>query len=459
MLINNLDIDDLKTKTGDYRKILLSSMNLIADRYESDPDYHWIDTKLNLITGDDFSKDDTLRSKDIVYSWIQGRGLESISLHIEWIRNNCVAKNDLVLAKRLESIIREVSESIIKAKEINAGHLFFSLNPNAKALNRQDDGSWAEKTMSLQDPWNFSDIFASRGLFSGSYILNDDELQSDSAEYVKNVLTGIIERNFETDQLTLSSGNDPGAVKGRYSHAPRMIMIGSLTLLLKHNVKDAFELGVKIIRYILDNYVNINERWPDLKEFDYVEFIKSDGELWYSNGNILSDPGHTLEFVGLSIQFMLAAKSTGLLNPQEELKIENLTSAMFPIFKRSFTNGYDFEHGGIVKLLDLKSRKRINKEMPWWSLPETMRAALGCYAIITDPADRSFCMDSYYLCHNSFFEHYINNNSPGMMAIQSRNENGQVSDSIPAVPDADPGYHTGLALIDCMELINKIIGK
>jgi N-acylglucosamine 2-epimerase (GlcNAc 2-epimerase) len=459
MLINNLDIDDLKTLTGDYREILLSSMNLIADRYESDTDYHWIDTKLNLITGDDFSKDDPLRSKDIVYSWIQGRGLESLSLHIEWLRNNCVAKNDLILAKRLESIIREVSESIAKAKEINAGHLFFSLNPLGKALKRLNNESWVVKTMSFQDPWNFSDIFASRGLFSGSYILHDDALQSDAAEYVKNVLAGIIERNFETDQLALSAGNNPRAVKGRFSHAPWMIMIGSMTLLLKHKVKDAFELGVTIIRYILDNYININGRWPDLKEFDYVEFINSDGDLWYTNGNVLSDPGHALEFVGLSIQFILAANSPGSLNPQEELQIKNLTSAMFPIFKRSFTNGYDYEHGGIVKLLDLISRKRINKEMPWWSLPETMRAALGCYAIITDPVDRSFCMDSYSLCHDSFFENYINDNSPGMLAIQSRDENGQVCDSIPAVPDADPGYHTGLALIDCMELINKIIEK
>ncbi|MCK5201793.1 MAG: hypothetical protein KAR21_25745 [Spirochaetales bacterium] len=101
MLINNPDINNLKAVTGDHREILLSSMNLIADRYESDSDYHWIDTKLNLITGEDFSKDDPLRSKDIVYPWIQGRGLESLSLHIEWIRNNCNAKADLVLAERL----------------------------------------------------------------------------------------------------------------------------------------------------------------------------------------------------------------------------------------------------------------------------------------------------------------------------------------------------------------------
>ena len=34
------------------------------------------------------------------------------------------------------------------------------------------------------------------------------------------------------------------------------------------------------------------------------------------------------------------------------------------------------------------------------------------------------------------------------MAYQTRNASGEPTDVIPATPDADPGYHTGLAIID-----------
>ncbi|MCK5342931.1 MAG: hypothetical protein KAR20_05985, partial [Candidatus Heimdallarchaeota archaeon] len=376
MLIKNPDINDLKAVTEDYRKILLSSMNLIADRYESDTDYHWIDTKLNLVTGEDFSKDDPLRSKDIVYSWIQGRGLESLSIHIEWIRSNCVAKADLVLAKRLESIIREVSESIRKAIKINSGHLFFSISPYGKALNRQNDGNWVERTMSFQDPWNFSDIFVSRGLFAESLISGKDESKLSAIEYIKNIFLGVKEGNFVTDQLSLAIGNPVEAVKGRLSHAPWMILIGSMTLLLKHGVSEALESGIYAIRYILDNHVNMNGKWPNLKEYDYVEFINSNGDLWYTDGEVLSDPGHALEFVGLTSQFLSAVKSIESLKTQKKQELEEITFVLFSIFYRNFTNGFNYESGGIVKLIDLVTRSWLNREMPWWPLPETMKAAL-----------------------------------------------------------------------------------
>ena len=66
-------------------------------------------------------------------------------------------------------------------------------------------------------------------------------------------------------------------------------------------------------------------------------------------------------------------------------------------------------------------------------------------------------MESYSLSHNTFFRNYLYENSPGRLAIQSRDENGNVIDSIPAVPDADPGYHTGLALMDCLAMIDRLL--
>ncbi len=40
------------------------------------------------------------------------------------------------------------------------------------------------------------------------------------------------------------------------------------------------------------------------------------------------------------------------------------------------------------------------------------------------------------------------------MAVQSRDAKGQSIATIPATPDADPGYHTGLSIIDVLNLID-----
>ena len=39
------------------------------------------------------------------------------------------------------------------------------------------------------------------------------------------------------------------------------------------------------------------------------------------------------------------------------------------------------------------------------------------------------------------------------MAVKVRDARGEVVDLVPACPDADPGYHTALSLMDALELI------
>jgi hypothetical protein len=41
------------------------------------------------------------------------------------------------------------------------------------------------------------------------------------------------------------------------------------------------------------------------------------------------------------------------------------------------------------------------------------------------------------------------------MAYQTRNAKGKVVKVIPATPDADPGYHTGLSLIDAIKIMQN----
>jgi hypothetical protein len=63
-------------------------MDMIASRSKEDPQYPWINTKIDIITGKDFDDDDFFKGRNSVYAWIQGRGLEAIGTHLDWLKND-----------------------------------------------------------------------------------------------------------------------------------------------------------------------------------------------------------------------------------------------------------------------------------------------------------------------------------------------------------------------------------
>ncbi len=91
----------------------------------------------------------------------------------------------------------------------------------------------------------------------------------------------------------------------------------------------------------------------------------------------------------------------------------------------------------------------VNADLPWWSIIEAMRAAIGCIPFTSDAFEQRLLLDAYGSCFNALFLHYVSEKSG--FCIQARDEKGDISDTIPAVPDADPNYHTGLPLIFCLE--------
>jgi hypothetical protein len=115
-----------------------------------------------------------------------------------------------------------------------------------------------------------------------------------------------------------------------------------------------------------------------------------------------------------------------------------------------FQLGFNARAGGICKAFDLVSRKKLNTDMPWWNLPETMRAGRELLTLGVARKYHRHIHKIIALCSNSFLKRYVN---PRVhcMAYQTRNARGRVVDVIPATPDADPGYHTGLSIIDFLE--------
>jgi hypothetical protein len=81
-----------------------------------------------------------------------------------------------------------------------------------------------------------------------------------------------------------------------------------------------------------------------------------------------------------------------------------------------------------------------------------MRAALLACAVADDGNDRARCLNVFAKCHNDFTRYYVRPDR-FLMAVQTRNAEGVAIATIPATPDADPGYHTGLSIIDVLNLI------
>ena len=125
LLPDSPSINDVRSVVPDYAAMLVSVMTAIADRYDRRANYPYIDTKINLITGEDFTDSDPLRGHDTIYAWIQGRGLEALVEHCRWLRSHPEIKEGQSLIPRLERILREVSVNLWSVRKRNHGHVFF----------------------------------------------------------------------------------------------------------------------------------------------------------------------------------------------------------------------------------------------------------------------------------------------------------------------------------------------
>ena len=230
-----------------------------------------------------------------------------------------------------------------------------------------------------------------------------------------------------------------------------MLQIPTFTLFLRAGEgSGTIREGLDLIQGILARHVNEEGRFPGLAASDFVEFLGEDGMPF--DGKALSDPGHALEFTGLASRFCAEVearcKDSGTLAETAAIR-----KKLLGVFKRSFTLGFEPVHGGIMKLLDLDAGERLNADMPWWSLPETMRAALEGLDRGAGEEDKIFLKDAFHACGNALLEHYVSRKA-GLFCVQTRDAQGRVVATIPAVPDADPGYHTGLSLLRCVELLS-----
>jgi len=446
VLAPNASRNDCIAVIQDYEQMLVTVMQALCDRF--DRSYPFVNTKLSLLTGKDFEVGDPIRGRNAVYGWIQGRGLEALAGHCAWFQKRGLG-GDLV--PQLSEMMGLVLERIHDMWQQNGERLWFFMLPDGRPFGLGDNGQPVPFKLTNENAYGFSDLFASKGMYAAACYLGDDTMRQKALAYIEAVDHAIWHGTFENDQATLDPQNPICPISGRLMQGPFMIQIGTAAMLVLQNDVRGIEMGLRLIRHELDHYVNLDGRVPYLKNGDMWEAIDVDGQPYReANQTVLSDPGHALEFVGLALKFTTAAKMSGFLDVTQREEIADFERVMVLVLRQNFKNG--FLGKGIGKAFDLVGRKPMNTDLPWWNLPETMRAAVFCKTICSTDEDLVMCDGVFRACHNAFVEYFVRPDLH-LMAYQTITKEGIPVDVIPATADADPGYHTGLSIIDVVALL------
>ncbi|MEA4863079.1 MAG: hypothetical protein AB7F40_05970 [Victivallaceae bacterium] len=402
-----------------YRSMLRTTLTAILDRFEADPGYGFIDTKLDLATGESFDDHGPeFRRKKYIYSWIQGRGLEAMAEHAEFMPE---------FAPRILPLLKTVADSMENLRR-TAGRVWFVMTADGTALEVRDFTRMVPLS-AMPEGANYSELFYFKGLFAAAMVLEDDGLRRVAVENFRRVVDDIAAERFRTDQQPFDPLNPVAYTPGRSLQGPKMIALGGLALMM--NADDRFADWAGYAARFIERILDLHVLRPG---YGFMEAITSDGKPYVSDGKILGDPGHAGEFAGLAGK-CLRAKGFRNRFPQlaDRMKIE-----LPKILEANFKLGFSPEAHGICKSVDLLTGTPFNSDMPWWNLPETMRAA----TFFERPEIFEKCDDA--------FRNYFVNPRAHMMAYQNRNAKGEVISTVPATPDADPGYHTNLSIIDVL---------
>lgn len=414
-----------------YRQVIGESFNYMVERSCGK---EYINTKFDVIDGSDYTNaaapELKFRSKEVVYSWIQGRGAESLAGHFR----AGFGEKQAVL-----ELLKKVVENMEKVRAANGGRMFFMFSPAGKFLN----GDLSERQEAVPGKANYSDLFYSKGLVSAADVLQDKDLLVKALHYFQQTLDGILDLEFVTDQQAFDPKNPVTAVPGKILQGPFMIALSGIAFAAELTQSGEFlDYGKKFIERLLTLHTTYNSGMPE-----FFEAITPENKPYIDNNGQLCDPGHALEFVGLSLKFLLVMEK--FQRPEDKDFLEKCRRVYKDFLLNHYRIGRHKTVGGIVKSFDLQSGNYINTDMPWWSLPETIRAAVFA---------EKFCnMDNSSIieeCTAAFAGKFVNPDQH-YFAYQTVDDAGLPVRVIPAVPDLDPGYHTNLSLLDVLKVTEK----
>ena len=370
----------------------------------------YLNTKINSISLEDYSSEDGRRGPEWVYGWIQGRGLESIVTHLKSSR--CKSNSLTVQMHARASSLYSALNSLLS----DSGHAYFCYD---KLMQPAWNSPHQPPSFNLYDSqiYTYSDVFFAKGLIAASVHFNSKQTMT-HVRYLAEIISSIEENRFQIDESI--PANAQALERQPNSYGPRMILLGAANLLQMFGQSNASFFADRFINYILDRHLD----QPTSLLRDHI-------------GGDSCNPGHAIEFVGFSLEYLPADADPGLIAILEKILLA------------SFYGG--FKGPGICLDISIQTGCTTSTYYPWWSLPEAIRAA----ALLYNRTHSVASLTVWRVAHEAFFRSYWRTSPP--IAFQTLTADGPV-DFVPATSDLDPGYHTGLSLL-CASKIAEICEK
>ena len=146
-----------------FDQIIQANLLFLLDRYDGNPAYHFIDTKYNTITGEDFVE--KYKGRDTIYGWIQGRGLEAVAGHHHWLDQQRDADFD-ALKSRCSRLIREVLAQMEHIYARNGKRISFLMSRQGVPVRRDETDELVESEIPPQS--TYSDLFYCKGVLAAA---------------------------------------------------------------------------------------------------------------------------------------------------------------------------------------------------------------------------------------------------------------------------------------------------
>jgi hypothetical protein len=371
----------------------------------------FLNTKQNSITLADYSVADGWRGPGFLYGWIQGRGLEAICTHAAFFEHE-----DAELASALDAAGRSLYRALDDLHARHA-HAYFCYDGELRPVYPGDGGAVVEQKRPA-DLYTYSDAFFCKGLVAAAARYSEKGLErhlADLAAIVQSIEDGrfVIDEQRPLDRESLAAQED--------DFAPRMILLGAAGLLHRIGRRGEASFAERFIAHVLDRHHD-----------------ERTGLLLNVPGAESTNVGHAIEFVGFALEYLPLSAEPELVERLETILVASFAAGM--------------SYPGIRLTVSAETGAATSPYCPWWSLPETIRAAALAYERTGNEAS----LEIWRRAHDAFFGSYWRGTPP--IAYQNMTADGPV-DVVPATPDLDPGYHTGLSLLGAIEVIDRLSAK
>jgi mannose/cellobiose epimerase-like protein (N-acyl-D-glucosamine 2-epimerase family) len=413
------------------KTVFSAGLEFYYERAVANSGWSYWDTKFNPNLGTDL---DPVSYKRI-YTWFLGRGLETAVVHLSRLNEFTFIseRRRHLIAIYLKMLIDSQSAAIHEIRRRNSGRCPHIVDLHFNAID--EEGSYDEFDSTFV---GCSDYFCCKGLIAASTVTGNPE----ELENLKKIIKAMYEHRFLLDQLPYNSEWK--------SQAPLMLYMGAVPYLMADGNKSErghwVEQTIKGFEHIFDNYFSGNP-------------IRFSENLNIKTGETSAafDPGHGIELAGLGLAAVQAIRSSDYtLFESQNKRLLRVEKILPEIFKWAFRIGFNEKWGGIHKTCDGITGEPLNSDMPWWNLPETLRAAALCLKSAKSEQEKELYRKIMRTASNAYFQNYINTHN-GLFPFQTRSgTNGKVIPVAPAVPEGDPLYHSNLALL---EMVDQLSGN